>query len=69
MSWSRIRNNDVLVVPVVVDGPLHRVPGILNIIEVSPEVAGVDNAGVVGLKINVFFSRSFFGLFFTVIPL
>ena len=64
VSWASICNNDVLVVPIVVDSSLHGVPGILNIIEIPPEIACVDNAGVVGLKTNIFFFRFFSGRFF-----
>ena len=69
MSWASIRNDDVLVVPIVVDSSLHGVPGILNIIKIPPEIACVDNAGVVGLKTKIFFSVLFWVIFFTVIPL
>ena len=63
MSWPSICNNDVLVIPIVVDSSLHGVPGILNIIKIPPEIACVHNACVVGLKTKIFFD-SFLGVFF-----
>ena len=48
MSRTSIGDDDVLVISVVVDGPLHAVPRVLDVVKVPPETAGVDDRGVVG---------------------
>ena len=50
MTRSSIRNDDVLVVAVIVNGSLNTVPRVLDVVKVSPQVAGVDDGGVVGLE-------------------
>ena len=51
MSWASICNDQVLIVPIVVDGSLHAVPTVLDVVEISPNVARADDTGVVGLEI------------------
>ena len=43
MSWPGIGYDDVLMVSVVIYSSLHGAPGVLNVVEVSPEIASVDN--------------------------
>ena len=43
MSRPSVSYDDVLVVSIVVDGSLHRAPRVLDVVEVSPEIAGVDD--------------------------
>ena len=43
MSRASVSYDDVLVVSIVVDGSLHRAPRVLDVVEVSPEIAGVDD--------------------------
>ena len=57
MTGSRIRNDDVLMVAVIINGSLNTVPRVLDVVKVSPQVAGVDDGSVVGLK------QSFISLF------
>ena len=52
MSGSSVGNDLVLVVSVVVDDAGHRLPAVLDVIKVSPDVASVDDGRVVGLENN-----------------
>ena len=47
MSRTGVCDDDILIVSVVVDGALDRVPGVLDVVEVPPEIAGVYDGGVV----------------------
>ena len=53
MSRTSIGDDDVLVISVVVDGPLHAVPRVLDVVKVPPETAGVDDRGVIGRHAGV----------------
>ena len=50
MSRSSILNDLVLVVSIEVYDAGHRLPTVLDIIKVSPNVACIDNGRIVGLK-------------------
>ena len=50
MSGSSVGNDLVLVVSVVVDDAGHRLPAVLDVVEVAPDVASVDDGRVVGLE-------------------
>lgn len=50
MAGGGIRSNDVLVVAVIVDYALHASPRVLDVIEVSPQVAPLSNGRIVWLK-------------------
>ena len=52
MSGSSVGNDLVLVVSVVVDDAGHRLPAVLDVVEVAPDVASVDDGRVVGLENN-----------------
>ena len=43
MPRPSVRYDDVLVVSIVVYGSLYGAPRVLDVVEVSPEVAGVDD--------------------------
>ena len=43
VTGPSVSDDDVLVVSVVVYGPLHRAPGVLDVVKVPPEVASVDD--------------------------
>ena len=49
MSWSSVGNDLVLVVSVVVDDAGHRLPAVLDVVKVPPDVAGRNDGRVVGL--------------------
>lgn len=53
MSGSRVGDDDVLVVAVVVDDALDAGPGVLDVVEVAPQVAAVDDGAEVGLHPGV----------------
>ena len=53
VSRTSIGDDDVLVISVVVDGPLHAVPRVLDVVKVPPETAGVDDRGVIGRHAGV----------------
>jgi hypothetical protein len=50
VSRSGVGDDLVLVVAVVVDDAGHRLPAVLDVVEVSPDVARVDDRGVVRLE-------------------
>ena len=50
MTRASIGNDVVLVVTIIVNHTGHRLPGILDVVKVSPNVAGSDDCRVVGLK-------------------
>lgn len=52
VSRSSIWHDLILVVTVVVDDPLNRLPGILDIIKVPPQITGVNDSTVVWLKLS-----------------
>ena len=43
MPRPSVRYDDVLVVSIVVYGSLYGAPRVLDVVEVSPEIAGIDN--------------------------
>ena len=47
VTGPSVGDDDVLVIPVVVDGSLHAVPRVLDVVEVPPEATGVDDGGVI----------------------
>lgn len=53
MSRSGVRNHHVLVVPIVVDDAAHALPRVLDVVEVPPEVAGLNDGAVVRLHARV----------------
>jgi hypothetical protein len=53
MAWPCVGDDEILVVPVVVDGPLHAVPAVLDVVKVPPDVAGPDDACIVWLNTNI----------------
>ncbi len=50
MSGSSVGDDLVLVVAVVVDDAGHRLPAVLDVVKVSPNVAGRNDGRIVGLK-------------------
>jgi hypothetical protein len=50
MSGSSIGNDLVLVVAVVVDDAGHRLPAVLDVVEISPDIARRNDGGIVGLE-------------------
>ena len=50
MSGPGVGDDGVLVVTIVVDDGGHGLPAVLNVVEVAPHVAAVDDGGVVGLQ-------------------
>ena len=50
MTRSCICNDDVLVVAVIINRSLNTVPRVLDVVKVSPQVASIDDGGVVGLE-------------------
>ena len=53
VSRTSIGDDDILMISVVVDGPLHAVPRVLDVVKVPPEAAGVDDGGVIGRHAGV----------------
>lgn len=49
VAWTSVGNYLVLIVSIVINDSLNRLPGILNVIKVSPQVACVDDGCVVWL--------------------
>ena len=50
MSRPSVGNDCVLVVSVVVDDACHGLPAVLNVVEISPDVAGAGDRGVIRLQ-------------------
>ena len=50
MSRPGVSDDGVLVVSVVVDDGGHGLPRVLDVVKVAPDVARVDDRGVVGLE-------------------
>ena len=50
MPRPGVGNDGVLVVSVVVDDARHRLPAVLDVVKVAPNVAGADDRLVVGLQ-------------------
>ena len=50
MSRSSICNYDVLVIAVIIDDTGHRLPAVLNVIEISPQITTIDDGGVIWLQ-------------------
>lgn len=53
MSRSGVRHNHILVIAVVIDDALHTRPRILDVVEVPPQIAVVDDGGEVRLHPRV----------------
>lgn len=53
MARPGVRHDHILIVAVVVDDALHARPGVLDVVEVPPEVAVLDDRGEVGLHAGV----------------
>jgi len=43
MSWSCIGDNDILVVPIVINDALYTRPRVLDVIKITPQVAVLNN--------------------------
>lgn len=50
MARSSVGHNSILIVTIVVNDALQTLPGVLDVVEVSPQVAVFDDGGEVWLK-------------------
>lgn len=53
MAWSRVRHDHILVVSVIIDDAFDARPGVLNIVEIPPQVAVLDDRREIGLHPRV----------------
>jgi len=50
VSWSSVGNNDILVVPVVVDYRLKTLPRVLDVVVISPQIAVLNDGWEIRLR-------------------
>lgn len=50
MSGGRVRGDDVLIVAVVIDYALHTGPRVLDVVEISPQIAPLSYSRIVWLR-------------------
>lgn len=52
MTRTGVRHDHILIVTVIIDDALHAAPGILNVVEVAPQVAVFYYRGVIRLQVK-----------------